>query len=169
MAHTYYTLDGGGAQTYTVPFTVSATGIEHHRLLVGRRDRQHRGHNTGYVNIDLLAPTVASDADGAWHTTAVTVHLTPDDTGGSGLAGTQYRLLGSGTWPTATGNAFAVPAPRTARLTVYTSTSIQALDNAGNVSSTGSCTVWIDATPPTTAADGLAPTSSHSGAPPVRR
>ena len=157
VAHTYYTVNGGGAQTYTVPFTVSATGTN--TIVYWSVDAMNNteAHNTGYVNIDLLAPTVASDADSAWHTTAVTVHLTANDTGGSGLAGTQYRLLGSGTWLTATGNAFTVPAPTDGSNDGVHTYQFQALDNAGNVSATGSCTVWIDATPPTTAADGLAP------------
>ena len=55
--------------------------------------------------------TSSADSDTAWHNSAVTVTLSPADTGGSGVADTQYRLHGSSTWLEATGNAFVVPAP----------------------------------------------------------
>ena len=83
----------------------------------------------------------------------MTVHLSPADTGGSGLAGTQYRLQGASTWLAATGNAFVVPAPPTAPATASTSIEYRALDDAGNASTTGSCTVWIDTQAPVTTAD----------------
>ena len=61
--------------------------------------------HTGWVNIDLVAPTVGDDADALWHNSAVTVQLSPADLGGSGVAATQYRLQGAtdaGPRPTAT-------------------------------------------------------------------
>ena len=157
VAHTYYTVNGGAQQPYTVPFTISAAGSTSIVYWSVDAMGNTETHNTGYVNIDLLAPTVGSDADSAWHTSAVTVHLTAADTGGSGVAGTQYRLLGSNTWLTATGSAFVVTAPADGSDDGVHTYQFQALDNAGNTSATGSCTVWIDATAPTTAADGLVP------------
>ncbi|HTX70183.1 MAG TPA: YCF48-related protein, partial [Thermoleophilia bacterium] len=155
VSTTRYTVDGGAAQTYTGAFTVSAPGSHavayFSQDAVGNVESTH----TGYVNIDTTLPTVADDADSAWHRVAVTVRLTPSDGGGSGVAGTQYRAQG-GAWLDATGNAFTVPAPADgsgdgARVYQY-----RALDGAGNVSATHSCTVWIDTQAPTTTAAGLA-------------
>ena len=107
---------------------------------------------TGYVNIDTTAPTVGSDADAAWHTTDVTVHLSATDAGGSGVAATQYREHGTSDWLAASGNQFVVPATSTQGPHTY---DIRSLDAAGNASATGSCTVKIDATAPATTATGL--------------
>ena len=111
------------------------------------------GVQSGYVNIDLTPPTIGSDADSAWHADAVTVHLLPADAGGSGVARSEYRPSGTTDWLIAGSNAFVVdagvvgdgPHPY----------DIRAVDAAGNVSVTGSCTVKVDATPPTTTATGL--------------
>ena len=93
------------------------------------------------ITLDSTPPTVSDDADSAWHPAAVTVHLTAADSG-SGIAKTQYRLDGSGTWLDAAGNAFTVTG-NIDRLYEY-----RALDNAGNASTTGTCTVRIDTTKP---------------------
>jgi hypothetical protein len=85
------------------------------------------------------------------------VHLSPIDTGGSGLAGTQYRLQGASSWSAAVGNVFVVPAPPGGAADGVHVYQYRALDNAGNSSSIGSCTVWVDTTPPTTTATGLQP------------
>ena len=157
VATTYYALDGGGGQIYSGSFTVSGQGTHFVTYwsvdAVGNTELSH----TGWVNIDITAPTVSDDADANWHHTPPTIHLTAADTGGSGVAATQYRAQGSSTWTAATGNAFIVPAPADgsndgARVYQY-----RALDNAGNASTTRSCTVWIDATPPVTTATGLQP------------
>ena len=156
VAITRYTVDGGAAQTYTGTFTVSTPGSHavtyYSQDAVGNVEPTH----TGYVNIDTTLPVVADDADSAWHRSAVTVHLTPADNGGSGVAGTQYRAQGGGAWLDAAGNAFVVPAPADgsgdgARVYQY-----RALDGAGNVSATHSCTIWIDTQAPSTTASGLA-------------
>ena len=155
VAATYYTLDGA-TQTYTNPFTVSAQGS--HLITYWSVDAvgNIETANTGYVNIDTTAPTVTDDADGLWHDSPVPVHLSPIDTGGSGLAGTQYRLQGASSWSAAVGNVFVVPAPPGGAADGVHVYQYRALDNAGNSSSIGSCTVWIDTTPPTTTATGLA-------------
>ncbi|MGZ4198717.1 MAG: WD40/YVTN/BNR-like repeat-containing protein, partial [Thermoleophilia bacterium] len=156
VAATYYTLDGGARQTYASPFTVFVQGS--HTVTYWSVDTigNTETTKTGYVNIDLAAPAVGDDANGAWHNSAVTVHLSPTDTGGSGLASTQYRLQTDSTWSAAAGNAFVVPAPPDgsgdgARVYQY-----RALDNAGNSSTIRSCTLWIDATAPVTTPTGLA-------------
>ncbi len=156
VAATYYTIDGGGQQTYTSPFTIATQGS--HKVTYwsvdGVGNKETAG--AGYVNIDLASPTVADDSDGLWHHTAVIVHLSPSDTGGSGLAGTQYRLQGSSTWSTAAGNAFTVAAPADHSADGVHVYQYRALDNAGNSSPIGSCTVWIDTMAPVTTAVGLA-------------
>jgi LmbE family N-acetylglucosaminyl deacetylase len=97
---------------------------------------------TDEITLDTTPPTVSDDAGAAWHRIAVvTVGLSAAD-GGSGLAKTQYRLQGGGTWLDATGNAFTVSG-NTDRRYEY-----RALDNAGNASSIGTCTVRIDVTKP---------------------
>ncbi len=74
----------------------------------------------------------------------MTVTLTPADSGGSGVAATQYRLQGSSTWLAAAGNAFVVPAPADGSGDGAQHYQYQALDGAGNASATGTCTVKID-------------------------
>ena len=71
-------------------------------------------------------------------TIAGEITLTPLDSGGSGMAKTQYRLDSSSTWLDTTANQFTVPAPSDgsgdgAQLYDY-----RALDTAGNASATGS-------------------------------
>jgi hypothetical protein len=156
VAATYYTIDGGAQQTYTAPFTISAQGS--HTVAYWSVDAvgNTEATNTGYVNIDLTAPTVSDNSDGNWHNQPVTITLTPADTGGSGVAGTQYRLQGSSTWLNTTNNQFVVPAPSDGSRDGVHVYQYRALDNAGNSSTIGSCTVWIDTTAPTTTAVGLA-------------
>jgi hypothetical protein len=142
---TFYTLDGV-QRTYGGPFQVSSAGS--HKLTYWSVDalNNQEGAQSGYVNIDLTAPTISSDADAKWHNSAVTVHLLTADSGGSGLAATEYRLQGSATWLAAGGDAFTVTGEGAH---VY---QFRALDNAGNASSLGSCTVRIDTTKPRTTA-----------------
>ncbi len=157
VASTSYTVDGGATLTYGAPFAVVGQGS--HPVAYWSTDAlaNAESHHTGYVNIDLTAPTVTNDADAAWHNAAVIVHLKPVDTGGSGVAGTEYRAQGATTWLTATGNAFTVPAPADgsndgARVYEY-----RALDAAGNTSATGTCTVRIDTQGPVVTPAGLEP------------
>ena len=93
------------------------------------------------MNIDLLAPTVGDDTDALWHNGDVTVHLSPADLGGSGLAATQYRLQGASAWTSAAGDAFTVAAPADGGNDGAHVYEYRALDGAGNASVTGTCTV----------------------------
>ena len=157
VAATYYTVDTGARQTYTSPFTISAQGT--HTVTYWSVDavgNTETPTHIGYVNIDTTAPTVSDNSDGAWHNAPVTVTLNPADTGGSGLAASQYRLQGASTWSTAAGNVFVVPAPPDHSADGVHVYQYRALDNAGNSSTIGSCTVWIDTTAPATTAVGLA-------------
>ena len=154
LATTFFTLDGGGQTPYTAAFAVSGEGK--HRVTYWSVDQAGNVEavNTGWVNIDLTVPTVGHDADPAWHAGDVTVHLTPaDKVGGSGVASTQYRPAGTPDWLPASDDAFVVEAASVGDGPhAY---EIRALDAAGNASTTGSCTIKIDATAPTTTPTGL--------------
>jgi photosystem II stability/assembly factor-like uncharacterized protein len=154
--HTYYTVDGGGRLTYAVPFAISSQGSHHIAYWSVDLAGNLESTREGYVNIDLTKPTVivSGGVDDAWHAADVTVQLTADDLGGSGLAGTEYRSYGTTAWqPTAAGDTFTVDASEVGDGPhVY---EFCAVDGAGNVSGVGSCTVKIDVTPPTTTATGL--------------
>ena len=157
VAATYYTVDGGPQQTYSGAFAVSGSG--RHPVTYWSVDNAGNAEaaHTGWVNIDLVAPTVGDNADALWHNSDVTVQLNPADLGGSGLAGTQYRQQGSTTWVATAGDAFTVPAPAGGGNDGAHAYEYRALDNVGNASATGSCTVRIDTTPATCATSGLAP------------
>ena len=161
-AATYYTLDGGGQQTYTTPFSVS--GQLSHVITYWSVDAvgNLEGFHTGYVNIDTTAPTVGDNADSSWHNTDVTVTLSPNDSGGSGLAGTYYRVSGASTWTPTNAGTFVVQAPPDGSADGSHAYQYEAVDVAGNSSAIGTCTVWIDTTDPTTTASGLQP-DVHTG------
>ena len=152
VAATYFTVDGGAKTTYSAPFSVKGAG--HHTVTYWSVDgaANVEAAKTGYVNIDLTPPTIASDADAAWHKTDVTVHLSATDGGGSNVAATQYRPAGTSDWTTAAGNAFIVAADSGQGPHSF---DIRSLDGAGNASVTGTCTVRIDATPAVTTASNL--------------
>ncbi len=153
VAATYYTVNGGVRLTYATPFAVSGQGS--HPVTYWSVDQAGNVEDvhTGFVNIDMTPPTIGSDADSAWHAGAVSVHLNPDDTGGSGVAATQYRPAGTTGWLTASGHVFVVD-PGVVGDGPH-SYDFRATDMAGNASATGSCTVKVDATAPTTTPTGL--------------
>ncbi len=155
VAATYFALNGGAPQTYSAPFTITTPGRT--RVTYWSQDKAGNTEeaHAGWVNIDAIAPTVGDDADGQWHRTDVTVHLSPADAGGSGVAGTEYRLQGGGRWLATTGHSFVVAAPASGANDGQHVYEYRALDAAGNASTTGACTVRIDATPAKTTADGL--------------
>ena len=94
-AATWYQLDSQSAQPYTNAFGISGQGS--HKVTywsVDAAGNVETPANVGYVNIDATPPTVADNSDSAWHNAPVVVTLTPADTGGSGVAKTQYRAAG---------------------------------------------------------------------------
>jgi hypothetical protein len=143
VAKTEYTTDGGATWIQGAALTVRAEGT----TTVGYRSLDVAGNveqaRTAEVKIDRTAPTTTDDADSGWLAASpVTVHLTPADEGGSGVATTQYKLDGAAAW--STGASVQVAGDGVHTLT-YRST-----DKAGNVGESGSCTVRVDATPPQT-------------------
>jgi len=153
VAATFYTIDGGAKTTYSGPFSVSGQG--HHTVTYWSVDGAANAEaaKTGFVNIDTTPPTVGSDADAAWHATDVTVHLNAADSGGSGVAATQYRAAGTAGWTTAAGDSFVVATSSGQGAHVF---DIRSVDAAGNASVTGACTVRVDATPAVTTPTNLA-------------
>jgi hypothetical protein len=155
----HYKINDGTTQTYSTPLAVTTQGST--KIEYWANDslgNTESSHHVGYVNIDKTAPTVHSsaDADTAWHRSDVTVTLSPADSGGSGVAKTQYKLHGSSTWLDAAGNQFTVAGPADGSNNGAHIYDYQALDNAGNVSAPGTCTVRIATAPNTSVASPLA-------------
>jgi hypothetical protein len=148
---TYYTVDGGAQQAYTFGTPIQVSGDGSHTVTYWSVDAAGNAEavHTGYVNIDATAPAIHSDATSAWHNSAVAVDLTASD-GASGVASTEYRLQGTTPWlsATANGNMFVVPAPADGSWDGVHVYEYHAVDNAGNVGPTGTCTVRIDTTAP---------------------
>jgi hypothetical protein len=106
------------------------------------------------VRIDTTGPTVGSSVPAGWSKAAVTVTLSPVD-GGSGVAKTQYRAKGAGTWLDKSAKRFVVAAPTNHSNDGTHDYEYRAIDNAGNVSATGACLVQIDTTGPSTSGKSL--------------
>jgi hypothetical protein len=98
--------------------------------------------NTTPYSSDTTKPVTTSNADGAWHTGAVTVTLSPTDGGGSGVMHTRYRIDG-GAWQW--GTSVHVSGDGNHTVQYYS------VDYAGNVENTHSAQVKIDGTAPATA------------------
>jgi hypothetical protein len=93
VAATYYTIDGGAAQTYGKPFTADlSTGthtISYWSVDLAGNVEAHAATNTVAVNVDTDAPTISGKATPAangfgWNNTDVAVAFTCADVG-SGL------------------------------------------------------------------------------------
>jgi hypothetical protein len=152
VAHTYYTVDGGGQQTYTAAFSVSGAG--NHAVTYWSVDGAGNSEaiHTGYVNIDAVAPTTTAtglqpDNHSGWRTTAQTVSFARSDSGGSGLARTYYSVDG-GAQATYTGT-FAVTGSGSHAVTYWS------VDGAGNSEAIHTGYVNIDSVAPVTSASGV--------------
>jgi hypothetical protein len=163
IAHTYYTIDGGGQQTYAGAFDISAEGphwVTYWSVdLLGNAETPQ----TGYVNIDTSAPAVTpSGYDTAWHRHAVPVTITATDLllsqtqtrtkanalgqpapTTSGVKNIQYRE-GTRPWTTVAGGL----ASFTVATNGYHVFQYRATDNAGNVSQVRTFPVKIDTVKP---------------------
>ncbi|MGY1725621.1 OmpL47-type beta-barrel domain-containing protein [Geodermatophilus sp. SYSU D01062] len=141
VAATYYTIDGGERQTYGEPFTADlSTGthtIAYWSVDLAGNEEAHETTNTVEVKVDTVAPSItgaqtpAANRSG-WNNTAVDVRFTctDADSGIDGVAGCagDTRLTNDGAGQTVRGDA---------------------VDVAGNRSSTAYGPVNIDTTPPT--------------------
>ena len=136
---TYWQIDSGAVQTYSAankPQLTSSTQT----LTYWSTDRAGNSETKQTLQslTDAAAPIVTCDATPTWQRHAVTVHFSPTDAGGSGIAKTEYRLQGAGTWLAAVNNACIV------RGSGDWHYEYRALDQAGNVSTIGTFTVRID-------------------------
>jgi hypothetical protein len=104
---------------------------------------------TQVIQLDTVKPTATIACNGSacstgWYTTVpVVVTLTGADTGGSGVDKTYYTT--DGTTPTTASSVYSGP------INVQQTTTVKyfTADKAGNVSTTGSTAIKIDAAPPT--------------------
>ena len=112
--------------------------------------------------LDPVIPTVTDNAPAGWKRTAVTVTLTPVDTGGPGIGKTQYRLEPSSTWVDAAANKFVVAAPAKHSNDGKHIYEYRALDTNGIASAAHTCTVRIDTTGPTTAGKAASGKKGHA-------
>ncbi|MFL5918543.1 MAG: Ig-like domain-containing protein, partial [Gaiellaceae bacterium] len=95
--------------------------------------------------VDNTKPNTTDDAPSGWHSTAVTVTLTPNDAG-SGVNVTEYSVDGNPTYTV--GTSVDIPAPPDGSNDGAHTIAYFSVDNAGNVETVDSATVLIDATPP---------------------
>jgi peptidoglycan/xylan/chitin deacetylase (PgdA/CDA1 family) len=141
--YTQYSLDGGHSWTNGNAVTIAASGT----TAISYRSADQAGNleqtKTVAVNVDAAAPvTAATVQPGGWTAGSVTVTLAADDTGGSGLAGTYYRI-GAQSAQTYSG-----------AITVSDATPIVywSADNAGNIEIAKTLAPQIDTTSPVTTA-----------------
>jgi hypothetical protein len=137
---THYRIDGGTWQTYSAPFTISASGS--HRVDYYSSDSLGTTEqtDTGYVNIDTTPPvTVASGPTTPQRTTTV-VKLSASDAQ-SGVASTFYRIDAQAPQ---SGTTVIIPAPANHSNDGVHTISYYSVDEAGNVETAHVFTVRID-------------------------
>ncbi|MBA4370975.1 MAG: hypothetical protein C0418_05280 [Coriobacteriaceae bacterium] len=132
VASTWYSLDGGAPQLYTLPFGLSTPGTTTVACWSIDVAANTETSHSADVRIDKTPPATTSDAAASYVGTA-TVHLSATDAL-SGLAGTAYNLDGSG-WTTATTVVTTVTGGHTLQY--------RSVDAAGNLESPGSVAFTI--------------------------
>ena len=131
--------------TGTSPFAVSLADLNDD----GRLDLLTADMLSNLISVrlgDVTAPSTSHNAPGGWQTAAVTVTLTPSDTGG-GVTVTEYKI-DAGSWQT--GTSVAVPAPTDGSNNGVHTITYRSTDAAGNVEADKTCSVSIDARGPVT-------------------
>ncbi len=144
VAATLYRIDGGSVTTGTAPITsFSVSGSGQHTLEFWSSDlagNVEAPHKMASFKIDMVAPTTTSDIVGTYAGPAVINLSAIDDTGGSGVAYTYYKL---DTGARMTGTSLTVPAPTAGAVwhTLY----FWSVDNAGNTEAQTSATFQVAA------------------------
>ena len=144
VASTKYTIDGGPAQTYSSPFTISSEGS--HTVSYWSTDNAGNVEtaHTITVKVDLNAPTTTATLTPAIHNgwyASPTLTLTGDDGPGSGVAHTDYSRDG-GVWQQYSG-------PISGFSTGDHFVQYRSTDNAGRVEAVKLIAFKVDAEPPT--------------------
>ena len=103
------------------------------------------------TSTDTAPPLSSDDGDRRWHNSAVTTHFFADDSGGTGVAATEYRL-DAGTWQPLLGGSVTVDAPSDHSGDGTHRIEYRSTDNSGNVEFPQLCVVRIDTRPPRTRA-----------------
>jgi hypothetical protein len=147
VAGTWYSIDGGGLESYVAPFTISQNGTHaitfYSSDLAGNTEASVRVK----VRIDQTPPNTTATISGTpgtngWYKAGQPVVLTlsaTDNQNGSGIASTRYAVNG-GAWQNYTG-------PVTFTDGVYT-VAYGSADVAGNVEATKTVMFKVDQTPP---------------------
>ena len=111
---------------------------------------------------DTTPPVTTDNADADWHNAAVTVTLTPaDETGGSGVDKTFYKVDGAATFSEGTSVVIGAPADHSndGTHTIY----YYSKDKAGNDELTKQATVKIDTQAPSVAYTSASPAANANG------
>ena len=136
---TYYEIDGG-AYTAGTSFTVSGDGLHSFGYYsVDKATNTESAHLSNSFRIDTVPPVTTSNAvAGKSYIGAQTFTLTATDTGGSGVAGTWYKIDAGAFTP---GTSVAIPAPASG--SVSHTITWYSRDNAGNQESNTSVTFTV--------------------------
>ena len=159
LAGTEYRLDAAATWSSGTNVTVAGDGVHTLRYRSSDVAGNTEPDKTATVRIDTTAPVTSDNAPTGWANTAVTVTLTATDTGGSGVAKTEYSVDGAAAWTT--GASVSVPAPADHSNDGLHTVSYRSTDSLGHVEATKTATVRIDTTAPVTSDD--APTGWSNG------
>ncbi len=157
VASTFYTVDGGAQQTYTIPFAVDAPGS--HTITYWSVDKAGNVESAHTFGTTVTLPTTTSSLAGTpgnagWYRSSVTVTLTAT-AGTLAIASTCYTL--DGTVQQTYSAPFNVSGDGTHTITYWS------VDSAGNAESAHSLTIMIDATAPTLVFGAATPAANASG------
>lgn len=153
VAVTLYSVDNGGIQNYSTPFTVGGDGTHKVTYYASDFAENIEAVKTLSFTLDATAPTSSATTTGVnaagWSKANVTVNVNSiDNTNGTGVKEISYSASGAQTISNIVvgGNStnFQIAAEGT------TIASFHAVDNAGNVETDKTLNVKIDKTAPTT-------------------
>ena len=161
VASTFYSIDGGSAQTYTTAFSVSTDGVHTVEFWSADVAGNTETHQVRIVKIDTTAPLTQASASGTagtnnWYRSAVQVSLSSSDNV-SGVQNSYYRIDG-GAVQTYSG-PFNLGAAGQHMIDYWS------VDNASNTEVTHSLVVKIDTSAPLVTATANPETAGKSPRP----